>query len=127
APTRSPAGFCGRAPVSCSEPEMPRTQQQRREATVARLLDASIATIIEIGYARASAKTIAERAAVSDGALFRHFDTVGDFMAATAYEVLRRQLDLFAKRVAEIPDGQPAVAAALTILADITRNPTNAV
>lgn len=106
---------------------MARTQQQRREETVARLLDASIATIIEVGYARASAKIIARRAGVSDGALFRHFDTMGDFMAATAYEVLHRQLDLFAKRVAEIPDGQPALPAALTILADVTRSPTNAV
>ncbi len=106
---------------------MARTQQQRREETVARLLDASIATIIEIGYARASAKIIARRAGVSDGALFRHFDTMGDFMAATAYEVLHRQLDLFAKRVAEIPDGQPALPVALTILAEVTRSPTNAV
>jgi AcrR family transcriptional regulator len=106
---------------------MRRTQQQRRETTVARLLDAGIAAIIEVGYARASAKTIARRARVSDGALFRHFDTMGDFMAATAHEALRRQLELFAKRVAEIPDGQPALAAALTILQDITRNPTNAV
>jgi hypothetical protein len=34
---------------------MARTQQQRREDTIARLLDASIATIIEVGYARVSA------------------------------------------------------------------------
>lgn len=94
---------------------------------MARLLDASIATIIEVGYARASAKTIAGRAGVSDGALFRHFDTMGDFMAATAREALRRQLDLFAKRIAEIPDGRPAIEAGLAVLRDITRNPTNAV
>jgi AcrR family transcriptional regulator len=106
---------------------MARTQQQRREATVARLLDAGIATIIEVGYARASAKVIAKRAGVSDGALFRHFDTMGDFMAATAHEVMRRQLDLFAKRVAEIPADRMALEAALTILADLTTNCTNAV
>lgn len=100
-----------------------RTQQQRREATVGRLLDAAIATIIEVGYARASAKVIAGRAGVSDGALFRHFDTMGDFMAATAHEVLRRQLDVFAKRVAEIP----AMTGVLEVLREITRNPTNAV
>ena len=46
----------------------------------------SIDTIIEVGYARASAKVIAQRAQVSDGALFRHFPTMGDFMAATAHE-----------------------------------------
>ncbi|MBV9512846.1 MAG: TetR/AcrR family transcriptional regulator [Mycobacteriaceae bacterium] len=106
---------------------MARTQRERREGTVARLLDASIATIVEVGYARASAAVITQRAGVSVGALFRHFDTMGDFMAATAYEVLRRQIDLFTKQVAEIPADGPALEAVLAILRDITRNPTNAV
>jgi AcrR family transcriptional regulator len=106
---------------------MARTQQQRREETVARLLDASIAAIVEVGYARASAAVITKRAQVSDGALFRHFDTMGDFMAATAYEVMRRQLDLFTTQVAEIPADKPALESVLTIMRDITGNPTNAV
>jgi AcrR family transcriptional regulator len=106
---------------------MARTQQQRREETVARLLDASIATIAEVGYGRASAAVIAKRAGVSQGALFRHFSTMGDFMAATVYEVMRRQLDLFTKQVAEIPPDGPALQAALTILRDVTANSTNAV
>ena len=106
---------------------MGRTQQQRREETIARLLDASIATIVELGYARASAAEITKRAQVSVGALFRHFDTMGDFMAATAYEVLRRQLESFTKQVAEIPPDRPAIEAVLTILRDITRGPANAV
>jgi AcrR family transcriptional regulator len=106
---------------------MARTQQQRREETVARLLDASIDTIVEVGYARASAAVIARRAQVSDGALFRHFATMGDFMAATALEVMRRQLDLFTKQVAEIPADQPALEAVLVILRDVTGNATNAV
>lgn len=103
------------------------TQQQRREETVARLLDASIATIAEIGYARASAAVITKRANVSVGALFRHFETMGDFMAATAYEVMRRQLDEFSKKVAEIPADEMVLEAALTILRDLTANPTNTV
>ncbi len=106
---------------------MARTQQQRREETVGRLLDAGIDTIIEVGYARASAAVITKRAGVSVGALFRHFETMGDFMAATASEVLRRQLDSFTKRVAEIPADRPALEAALAILRDITSGPTNAV
>jgi AcrR family transcriptional regulator len=106
---------------------MPRTQQQRREETVARLLDASIATIIEVGYARASAAVITKRAGVSVGALFRHFDTMGDFMAATAHEVARRQLESFIKQVAEIPSDTPALEAALRILRDHTGNSINAV
>lgn len=106
---------------------MARTQQQRREETVARLLQASIDTIIEVGYARASAAVITKRAGASVGALFRHFETMGDFMAATAYEVLRRQLETFTKQVAEIPADRPALPAALTILRDITAGSTNAV
>lgn len=106
---------------------MARTQQQRREETVGRLLDACIETIVEVGYARASAAVITKRAGVSVGALFRHFETMGDFMAATASEVLRRQVETFTKRVAEIPADQPALEAALVILRDITSGATNAV
>ena len=79
---------------------MARTQQQRREETIARLLDASIDTIIEVGYARTSAALIAKRAQVSDGAIFRHFATMGDLMAATPDEVVRRQLEMGDTRVA---------------------------
>lgn len=106
---------------------MARTQQQRREETIARLLDAGIATIIEIGYARASAAVIAKRAGMSVGAVFRHYPTMGEFMAATAHEVLRRQLELFSKQVAEIPAEGPAIGATLAILRDVTGNDTNAV
>jgi AcrR family transcriptional regulator len=110
-----------------SAPEVARTQQQRREETVGRLLEACIASIVEVGYARASAAVITKRAGVSVGALFRHFETMGDFMAATASEVLRRQVESFTKQVAAIPADRPALEAALTILRDITSSPTNAV
>ncbi|GBG40347.1 TetR/AcrR family transcriptional regulator [Mycobacterium montefiorense] len=106
---------------------MARTQQQRREETVARLLEAAIASIVEVGYARASAAVITKRAGVSVGALFRHFETMSDFMAATASEVLRRQVESFTKQVAQIPADRPALEAALTILRDITGGSTNAV
>jgi AcrR family transcriptional regulator len=106
---------------------MARTQQQRREDTIARLLDASIDTIIEVGYARASAKMITQRAQVSDGALFRHFPTMGDFMAATAQEAGRRLLEVAARRVAAIPADKPTLEEALTIVRDVTASPTNTV
>jgi AcrR family transcriptional regulator len=106
---------------------MARTQQERREDTIARLLDASIDTIIEVGYARASAKVITQRAQVSDGALFRHFPTMGDFMAATAREAGRRLIELGLSRVADVPDGTPSLEQGLTILRDVTAHPINTV
>ena len=109
------------------ESHMPRTQQQRREETIARLLDASIDTIIEFGYARTSAALIAKRAQVSEGALFRHFPTMRDLMAATLREAGRRQLELYVSRIAQIPVDTRAPEAVLPILRDITCNPTNGV
>src|ERR1700756_2613548 len=106
---------------------MARTQQERREQTVGRLIDACIDTIIEVGYAKASAAVITKRAGVSVGALFRHFETMGDFMAATAAEGLRRQLESVTKQLAEIPSDGPALEAALMILRDLTSGPRNAV
>lgn len=106
---------------------MARTQQQRREETRTRLLDAAIETIVEVGYARASAAVIARRAEVSDGALFKHFGTMGDFMAAITLEVMRRQLEAFNKQVAEIPSDKPALEGVLTALRDVSGNATNAV
>jgi AcrR family transcriptional regulator len=105
---------------------MARTQQQRREETIARLLDASIDTIIDVGYARASAAVIAKRAQVSDGALFRHFPTMADFMTATAREVMRRQLEFVTSRVAEMST-EGALEAAVRIQWEATSNATNAV
>src|ERR1700742_113981 len=106
---------------------MPRTQRQRSEETIARLLDASIDTIIEFGYARTSAALIAKRAQVSDGAIFRHFATMRDLMAATLREAGRRQLELYASRIAPIQPGTPALEAVLPIVGDLTGNPTNIV
>ena len=52
-----------------------RTQAERRAATIERLVDASIAVLAESGYAGASVKAICDHAGVSQGALFRHFET----------------------------------------------------
>jgi AcrR family transcriptional regulator len=106
---------------------MARTQQERREETIARLLDASIATIVEVGYARTSAALIAKRAEVSDGAIFRHFPTMRDLMAATLREAGRRQLEVHADRIAKIPADASALEELLKITRDLTGNPTNAV
>ncbi|MFV0494675.1 TetR/AcrR family transcriptional regulator, partial [Mycobacterium sp.] len=54
-------------------------------------------------------------------------ETMGDFMAATASEVLRRQLETFTKQVAAIPADTSALEAGLAILRDITGGSVNAV
>jgi len=69
-----------------------RTQQERREATVRKLLDATIEALAEVGYARASVSEICSRAGVSHGAVFCHFDSRQELIAAAAEEIGRRQV-----------------------------------
>ncbi|MVU77960.1 TetR family transcriptional regulator [Nocardia sp. ET3-3] len=69
-----------------------RTQQERRAATVAKLVDATIAAIGEVGYQRTTVQEICGRAGLSAGAMFRQFDTRLDLIVRTAEEVFDRQL-----------------------------------
>lgn len=56
---------------------------QRGERTRARLIEATIEVVAEVGYARASTRAIAERAGVAEGTIYRHFpDKTALFFAA---------------------------------------------
>jgi AcrR family transcriptional regulator len=69
-----------------------RTQQERREETVGKLLQGTIDALADVGYARTSVSEICSRAGVSHGALFCHFDSRLELIAAAADEVARRHL-----------------------------------
>lgn len=74
------------------QPRPRRTQQERRAATVAKLVDATTAAIGEVGYQRTTVQEICGRAGLSAGAMFRQFDTRLDLIVRTAEEVFTRQL-----------------------------------
>jgi len=61
-----------------------RTQQERREETIGKLLDATIDTLADVGYARTSVREICSRAGVPHGALFCHFDSRLELIAAAS-------------------------------------------
>ncbi|WP_245663072.1 TetR/AcrR family transcriptional regulator [Nocardia inohanensis] len=69
-----------------------RTQAERTASTKAALVGATIETIAEIGYHRASLGEICTRAGVSKGGLFRHFDSRLALIVEVAEEVGRRHL-----------------------------------
>jgi AcrR family transcriptional regulator len=72
-----------------------RTQQERREGTIRKLLDATTAALVDVGYAAASVQVICERAGLSQGALFRHFPTREALMVAVGEDVGRRTLERY--------------------------------
>ncbi|MET7769115.1 TetR/AcrR family transcriptional regulator [Nocardia sp. NPDC005366] len=72
-----------------------RTQAERKGATIAKLVDATIEAIEEVGYHRASIGEICARSGVSKGGLFRHFDSRLELVVAAAEEVGRRHMANF--------------------------------
>jgi AcrR family transcriptional regulator len=60
----------------------PRTQQQRRDETRRALLDATVESLIEVGFARTTTLEVQRRAGVSRGALLHHFPSKTELLVA---------------------------------------------
>jgi AcrR family transcriptional regulator len=94
-----------------------RTQDQRRAETRRRLLDATIECVMELGYAGATTRRIAERAEVSVGAVTHHFQYRVDLVAAAVEELVRRRLVEMRLALDALPNDRPArVRATLDLL-----------
>ena len=74
-----------------------RSQQERRETTIAKLIDATIKCLIEHGYRDTSIGRICDRAGISHGGLFRHFSSRIELISAATFEIGRRNLAMLAK------------------------------
>ena len=104
-----------------------RTQRERRETTITKLVDATIASLLEVGYTRTTVKEICGRAGLSHGALFRFFPSVLDLVLAAGNEIARRQIAEFETSFARMDHGPDPIAAALVLLRAACRSKTNTV
>ena len=100
-----------------------RTQQERREATIAKLLDATIECLIAFGYRDTSIGRICDRAGISHGGLFRHFPSRTALLAATTDEIGRRSLAQMQDVISAPEDNPDLVPEMVTLCRDITRSP----
>jgi AcrR family transcriptional regulator len=91
--------------VSSIEPTRPPAgRQARAEATRQRILDETVACILEEGYPAASAKHIAERAGVTWGVIQYHFgDRSGIFASVTAAGLAEFTAEMDAVAIPEGP------------------------
>jgi AcrR family transcriptional regulator len=72
---------------------VPRTQQERREDTRARLLAATIDCLVEHGYAGTTTQRVQDRAGLSRGALLHHFATKEALLVAAVSHVADAQIE----------------------------------
>lgn len=75
------------------------TQEERSAETRARLLDATIQSLIEAGYARTTTTRVCEIAGLSRGAQIHHFGTRAELVTAALEHLARRRLDEFRARL----------------------------
>jgi len=93
-----------------------RTQAQRTAATRAKLLDAAIESLVDLGYARTSTQGIAHRAGVSRGAQLHHFPTKESLVVAAVGHLVD-------KRLAEIVEARPDPECGVETLMDAFSGP----
>lgn len=101
-----------------------RTQAERREGTIAALVDAAVIALGEIGYAKTTAGEICRRAGVSQGGMFRHFDSRLDLILAAADAVRARQFEQFRTGIAALE--KITIEDCLVLLRKACRAPMNA-
>jgi AcrR family transcriptional regulator len=75
-----------------------RTQEERTAETRARLLDATIACIVDFGYTQTTTRRVAELAGVSAGAQAHHFPRRVDLVAAAAEHLVERRIEIGRRR-----------------------------
>lgn len=100
-----------------------RTQAERRSATQTRLLDATAATLADLGWARLSTTEVSRRAGVSRGAQQHHYPTKMVLVAAALEHLLDRLRDEYHEAYDALPDDQRNVAGALDLFWETIRQP----
>jgi AcrR family transcriptional regulator len=101
-----------------------RTQAERSASTRARLLDATIGCLHDLGYAGTSTPEIAKRAGLSRGAQLHHFPTKAELVTSAVQRLFDRRREEFLKAFAARPAGSDPVEAAIDILWSMVSGPT---
>lgn len=100
-----------------------RTQAERRASTRAALLDATLASLTDLGFARTTTTEVAHRAGVSLGALGHHFPTKDELLSAAVGHLLERRLADFRTTMEAVPQDGDRVALSLDLLWSGFRGP----
>lgn len=93
-------------------------KQARSLATRQRLLDAAVDILVEDGYLRLSAATVARRAGVSRGAHQHHFPNRQTLLIEALHHLSESEQDTLRKRLAAIDKSEDGIVEALDILFD---------
>lgn len=110
-------------PAASAVPARRRTQEERSAATQARLLDAAVACLVELGYGGTTTTVVAERAGVSRGAQLHHFATRADLVGAAVQHVFAGLTEDYRAGFARVAASKDRVRGAIDLLWSIYLQP----
>lgn len=90
-----------------------RTQEERRTETRKRLLDATVESLIDSGYAGTTIRAVSERAGVSQGAQSHHFPHRVDLVTSAFEALAERRIERYGERTRELSGDRRARLEAL--------------
>jgi AcrR family transcriptional regulator len=93
-----------------------RSQAERRTVTRGALLDAALAQLVESGLSTFTTTEVAKRSGLSQGALFKHFSTKAELLAAVAEYLFDQLRDRFERAYARRGDARRSVDEGLELL-----------
>jgi AcrR family transcriptional regulator len=106
-----------------ANPSPRRSQAERSAATRDALLDATIACLVEHGYANTTTSRVAERAGVSRGAHLHHFQTRQALVAAAMERLAERRGAELLAAAEDLPQGRERLVQGLDLLWASYANP----
>jgi AcrR family transcriptional regulator len=80
-----------------------RTQEERRAETRGKVLDATIASLLEGGYTATTTRRVAELAGVSAGAMTHHFPHRVDLVGAAIERLADQRVRILGEAAADLP------------------------
>ena len=90
-----------------------RTQEERRTETRGRLLDATVDSLISVGYAGTTIRHVTELAGVSQGAQSHHFPHRVDLVVSAFERLAEQRIERYGARAAELTGDRAARVRAL--------------
>lgn len=105
-------------------PDRGRRQAERTAATRSALIDATVNSLVERGFARTTTTSIVRDARVSLGALSHHFPSKTELMTATVAHLLERRQEEFRERAAAVGDDADRVEKVIDLLWSAFSGPT---
>lgn len=98
---------------------MRRSQQERRETTRSLLLDATVACLVERGYAGTTVGEVLDRAEVARGTLLHHFPTKTDLLVAAVGHVAQSRAELWQRESLQLASRPVHLGTAVDALVDL--------